>query len=98
MWWARGQRPARRQLAVLAAPVALGAVLAGAARRLGPLSAVLVPLILAVVERAGRTDGPEDPRSPVVASAAIGVLCGSWWVGVLAGFAGELAHVKHEHA
>ena len=98
MWWARGQRPARRQLALLAAPPALGAALAGLVRRFGPISVVLVPLALTAVERAGRTAGDDERRAPVVASTAIAVLSASWWVGVVAGFAGELAHVKHEHA
>lgn len=98
MWWARGQRPARRQLALLAAPVTVGAVVAVAVRRVGPLSTTLVPLLLVGVERAGRTDRAGDTRSPFMASAAIAVLSGSWWVGVVAGVAGELAHVRHEHA
>lgn len=98
MWWARGRRPAPRQLVLLAAPFGMGAVVAGAVRRLGPLPAAAVPLLLVAVERTGRTDRAGEGPSPVMASAAIGVLCSSWWVGVLAGFAGELAHVKHEHA
>jgi succinoglycan biosynthesis protein ExoA len=96
-WWARGQRPARRQVALLAAPPAFAVVLVGLARRFGPASAVLLPLLLAAVERAGRTDRPGEPHSPVMASTAIAVLSGSWWTGVVAGVAGELAHVKHEH-
>jgi succinoglycan biosynthesis protein ExoA len=98
MWWARGQRPAPRQLALLAAPLGMGVVVAGAVRRLGPLPSAAIPLLLVAVERTGRTDRVGERPSPVMASAAIGVLCSSWWVGVLAGFAGELAHVKHEHA
>lgn len=98
MWWARGQRPARRQLALLAAPLGMVALMAGAVRRLGPLSAAAVPVLLLAVERTGRTERAGERPSPVRASAAIGVLCGSWWVGVLVGFAGELARVKHEHA
>ena len=97
-WWARGQRPSGRQVALLAAPVAAGAALAGTVRRLGPLPALFVPLLLAGIERAGRVDCPDERRSPVMASTAIAVLSGSWWVGVVAGFAGELAHVEHEHA
>lgn len=96
-WWARGQRPGRRQLVLLGLPVALGVVLAGAYRRFGLPAAVLVPLLLAAVERAGRRDRVGEPGSPVAASAAIAVVSGSWWVGVVAGFAGELAHVTHDH-
>lgn len=97
MWWARGQRPAPRQVALLAAPVALGAVLARAMGRLGPLTALSVPVLLAAVERGGRVDRPDEPRSSVMASTAIAVLTGSWWVGVVAGFAGELTHLKVDH-
>ncbi len=99
MWWARGERPARRQLALLACPVAFGVVLAGLVRRFGPVATVAVPVLLLAVERAGRsrTDRDDEPQAPVTASTAIAVLSGSWWVGVLAGFVGELAHVKHQH-
>lgn len=98
MWWARGQRPARRQLALVGAPVVLGAVLAGAYRRVGLPSALLLPLLLVAVERGGRTERDGEPVSARMSSTAIAVLSGSWWVGVLAGFAGELARVAHDHA
>ena len=98
MWWARGQRPAGRQVALLAAPIAMGAALAVAVRRLGPVSVLVVPVLLAALERAGRVDRVGEPASPVTASTAIALLSGSWWVGVLVGFAGELAHVEHQHA
>ncbi|MGH9165981.1 MAG: glycosyltransferase [Acidimicrobiales bacterium] len=97
MWWARGRRPARRQVALVAAPVALLGAVALLVRRLGPLAVVLVPVLLGIVERAGRTErGGENP-SATMASASIAVLSASWWVGVVAGFVGELAHVEHEH-
>jgi succinoglycan biosynthesis protein ExoA len=98
MWWARGQRPAGRQLALLACPVAVGVALAGLVRRFGPVAVVVGPLLLAGVERAGRVDRDDEPSAPLTASTAIAVLSGSWWVGVVAGFAGELAHVEHQHA
>lgn len=98
MWWARGRRPAPRQVALVLAPVAVGVGLAGAVRRLGPAAALLAPLLLAIVERAGRTDRVGEQPSALMAAGAIGVLSGSWWAGVLAGFAGELLHVRHEHA
>lgn len=97
MWWARGQRPSRRQLALLAGPPALATVVLAAGRRVGPASALLVPALLAAVERGGRRPRPDEPEAPVMASAAIAVLSGSWWIGVVAGFAGELAGVTHEH-
>lgn len=98
MWWARGQRPSGRQAALLAAPVAVGVSLAIGIRRLGPVSALFAPLLLAGIERAGRVDRVGEPGSPVMATTAIAVLSASWWVGVVAGFAGELAQLKHEHA
>lgn len=94
MWWARGQRPAPRQIALMVSPVTLGVALAGLVRRFGPVAVVLVPLLLASVERAGRRDRDDEPRAPVMASTAIALLSGSWWVGVLAGFAGELARPR----
>jgi len=97
-WWARGQHPSPRHVALVAAPVVFGAALVRAMGRLGPCSVLFVPVLLAGVERAGRVDRPDEPRSSMMASTAIAVLTGSWWVGVVAGFAGELAHVKHEHA
>lgn len=96
-WWARGQRPAGRQLGLFGAPVALGALLCGAVRRAGPSAVLVVPAGLALLERAGRAERPGEPVAPVVASTSIALLTGAWWVGVVAGFVGELAHVRHEH-
>lgn len=97
-WWARGWRPSGRQVALLGAPAVLGVVLAGAYRRVGLPSVLALPLFLAVVERGGRADQDGEPSARCMASTAIAVLSGSWWVGVVAGFVGELAHVKHDHA
>ena len=96
--WARGQRPSPRQLALVAAPPAVATVVLAAGRRLGPASVLVVPALLAGVEWAGRRPRPDEPEAPVMASAAIAVLSGSWWLGVVAGFAGELARVRHEHS
>ena len=96
-WWARGRRPAARQVALFAAPVAVGVVLAAGVRRVGPVLALVAPMLLAGLERKGRVDRVGEPGSPVMATTAIAVLSGSWWVGVVAGVAGELVGVKHEH-
>jgi succinoglycan biosynthesis protein ExoA len=97
LWWARGDRPAPRQVALLVVPMAASAAVWHGWRRFGPGSLVVLPAALLGLEAAGG-DGPADLRSHLAGAAAIAVLCGSWWVGVIAGAAGEVAHVRHEHA
>jgi hypothetical protein len=97
LWWARGDRPSPRQVALLAVPVAAAGAAWGGWRRFGPGSLLVLPVALLGLEGAG-ADEPADLRSHLASAAAIAVLSGSWWVGVLAGAAGEVAHVKHQHA
>jgi succinoglycan biosynthesis protein ExoA len=97
LWWARGDRPAPRQMALLVVPVAAAAAGWQSWRRLGPGSLLILPAALLGLEAAGG-DGPADLPSHIAGAAAIAVLSGSWWVGVVAGAAGEVAHVSHEHA
>lgn len=97
LWWARGDRPVPRQVALVAAPVAGATVAWQAWRRLGPGSLLVLPAALLGLDAAGG-DGPADLRSHLSSAAAIAVLSGAWWIGVLAGAAGEMAHVRHQHA
>jgi glycosyltransferase involved in cell wall biosynthesis len=97
LWWARGDKPAPRQVALLVVPVAAATAAWQGWRRFGPGSLLVVPAVLVGLEAAG-SDGPADLRSHLVGAAAIAVLSGSWWIGVITGAAGEVAHVRHQHA
>ena len=96
MWWARGDRPVPRQVALLALPIAGAAALGVLARRVGPPALLAVPAALLAVEMAG-DDDPAPPAAHATSAVAIALLSGSWWTGVIAGFVGELAHVEHQH-
>jgi cellulose synthase/poly-beta-1,6-N-acetylglucosamine synthase-like glycosyltransferase len=96
-WWMRGRRPAPRQIGLLAIPpvgVAAAAVLASYVG--------VVPVVVGGVALAFAIDaiGGKAPAGPAVRAGAITatvVSCGSWWAGVVAGAAGELAGVQHAH-
>jgi succinoglycan biosynthesis protein ExoA len=98
LWWARGDRPAARQVALLVVPLAVAGLAWQGWRRYGPASLLAVPVALVGLDVAGGDGPPADLRSHVASAAAIAVLSGSWWVGVITGAAGEMAHVKHQHA
>ena len=97
LWWARGDRPAPRQVALLAAPLMAATLAWQGWRRAGAGSVVLLPAALLALEATGG-EGPADLGSHLAGAAAIAVLSGSWWAGVVVGAAGELAHVTHQHA
>ncbi len=84
-------------MALLAVPVAAATVTWQGWRRFGPGALLALPAALLGLEAAGG-DGPADLRSHLMGAVAIVVLSGSWWVGVVAGAAGEAAHVRHQHA
>lgn len=88
-WWFRGQRPAPRQVALVAAPVVGAVALRSLVGRWGPWPALVVPAALLAVDRLQEDDGATTPIR-LVASAATAVVGVSWWAGVLAGAAGEL--------
>jgi succinoglycan biosynthesis protein ExoA len=96
MWWARGDRPTARQVALLVAPLGAASVLATLWRRLGPASVVAAPVALVALE-VGGGGGPAPARAHAAAAVAVAVLSGSWWVGTVVGFAGELVSVRHQH-
>ena len=96
LWWARGDRPAPRHVALLVLPLAAAGCAWQGWRRFGAGSLAVLPAALVGLEVAGG-DGSAGLRSHLASAVAIAVLSGSWWVGVLAGTAGELAHVKHQH-
>jgi succinoglycan biosynthesis protein ExoA len=96
LWWARGDRPTPRQAALVVLPLAAAGLTLGGWQRFGAGSLLVLPVALLGVEVAGG-DGPADLRSHVASAAAIAALSGSWWVGVIAGAAGEVAHVEHQH-
>jgi hypothetical protein len=98
LWWARGDRPAARQVALLVVPLAVAGLAWQGWRRYGPASLLAVPVALVGLDVAGGDGPPADLRSHVASAAAIAVLSGSWWVGVITGAAGEMAHLKHQHA
>ena len=97
LWWVRGQQPVPRQVVLLSAPLVAATVAWQGWRRFGPGSVVVLPAALVALEAAGG-DGPADLRSHLAGAAAIAVLSGCWWVGAVAGVAGEVAHVEHQHA
>lgn len=90
VWWARGQRPEGRQVALVALPPAIGVLLVALVSRFGPMSLLLAPLSVVAVERAGHQDREGERSSPTMASCAIAVLCGSWWIGVIVGLTSRL--------
>jgi hypothetical protein len=93
-WWAKGDRPVPRQMALLAAPL-VGAGLVGLAwRRVGPAAALLAPAALLGMDAAGR-GGRVDTRARLASTAAIAVISGSWWLGVVAGAGRELMDRTH---
>ena len=96
MWWVRGDRPVPRQVALLMVPVAGASVLLALVRRFGPVATALIPAALLAVEIKGG-DGPAPAPVHATSAAAVVVLTGSWWTGVVAGIVGELAHVDHQH-
>ncbi|MDP8988208.1 MAG: glycosyltransferase, partial [Actinomycetota bacterium] len=97
MSWARGQRPAPRQLLLVVAPLAGAIVLRSLLARSGPWSAVAVPASLLALDRLQGDDDEATPLIRLAASAATATIGLSWWSGVAAGAAGELAHVRHRH-
>jgi glycosyltransferase involved in cell wall biosynthesis len=96
-WWMRGRRPAPRQVVLLAVPPL------GVAGGVALVSVVgLVPVVAgaAIVGLAVDALGNDEPASPVVragALAATATSCSAWWLGVVAGAAGELVGVRHAH-
>lgn len=98
MWWLRGQRPARRQVLLVAAPIAGAVVVGVAAARFGPGSALTVPAALIAIDQLHREKDGSTMASRLAAAAAMATVGLSWWLGVLAGGAGELLHVRHQHA
>jgi len=95
-WWARGSRPAPRQLALVAAPVGASVALAVVVRRLGPVAVLTVPAGLIALEAAG-ADSTATAPVHAAAVASITTLACSWWAGTVIGFAGELVGVHHRH-
>lgn len=95
--WSRGQRPAPRQLLLVAAPLAGAIVLGSLAARFGPWSGVAVPASLLALDRLQGHDGDATPLVRLAASAATATIGASWWCGVAAGAAGALTQVRHEH-
>jgi hypothetical protein len=96
-WWARGRKPAPRQVLLLVAPPIAGAAAVVAVSALGvaPVAILAVAGLLAV-----DAAGTRQPAGPLVRAGAIGataVSCGAWWLGVAAGAVGEVAGVRHAH-
>ena len=96
-WWARGRRVSARHAALVLAPPALGiAVLAGA-RRHPVATAVIVAAGTGSVDHVGNRGKPATPAIRCAAVAATATFATSWWVGVVAGWAGEQLGVAHRH-
>jgi glycosyltransferase involved in cell wall biosynthesis len=98
MWWVRGQRPAPRQIGLVLAPLAGMVLLRSLVLRFGPWSALLVPSAFAAVDALQREREAASARPRMAAATAIGIISVSWWTGVIAGAAGEIARVRHAHA
>lgn len=99
MWWARGARPAARQVALLAMPIATGAGLVVMGRRTRMRRVVfLPPLALLCIDALGNT-GPSIPvRGRPITAGVIALYTMSWWTGVWVGWIGELLGAQHRHA
>ncbi|MEO8698234.1 MAG: glycosyltransferase [Acidimicrobiales bacterium] len=96
-WWARGRRPAPRQLLLVLAPLAAVGTTAITAIKIGPLVTVAAALgALCALDALG-CDGAAPPVERAVALTAATVSCASWWTGVVIGLAGETLGVRHAH-
>lgn len=96
-WWARGRRPNPRQAALLLAPpVALAAGIGLARRTSLAVGVALGATVLLAVDHAGQheSSGYGERGASV---GAMTTVAASWWVGVLAGFAGERLGLEHRH-
>jgi glycosyltransferase involved in cell wall biosynthesis len=98
-WWARGRRPAPRQVALLAAPPVGVAVVTAAARTGGGLAAAgVVAAAALLVDTLGAPRADRDPlavRSAATVTSAL--VAASWWTGVVVGVVGERVGVRHRH-
>lgn len=95
-WWARGEPLLPRHALLLAAPPVYAGVVAAVVRRLGPPAAVATAA--AGVLGLDAIGADETASLPVraLSSAAIVTICGSWWVGVIAGYFVERLRPGHE--
>lgn len=96
-WWARGQRPNRRQLVLLAVPVVGSVVARVVSRRRGPLAAVASAFV--VIGTADHVGAGEkgDVLERIISSSAIALYCSSWYSGVVTGYIGERIGLRHDH-
>ena len=90
LWWARGMRPAPRQIVLVAAPPLASMALVALGRRWGRWTWLAVPVGLIGLDAVGaRAAAPPGVR--VVSSAAIGTYTAAWWIGTVAGWVGEVS-------
>ncbi len=95
MWWARGMRPAPRQLVLLMGPLAgVGALVVGGRRHRALWCSVPAVLLLADAVGARR---PAGPAERIASATAISVYGSSWWAGTVVGAVGEVIGVEHRH-
>ncbi len=97
-WWARGEKPAVRQAALLAAPPVAAVLIVEAGRRVGWVKALLLgPGFLLLIDETGSTGPPSCLTARPVAAIAIGVYSLSWWFGACLGWIGEVIGAHHKH-
>jgi len=97
-WWVRGQRPALRQLALVAVPPTFVFLLWRLSRRVGAAGWLLAPAGLLVADAVGAREPPIDAAERTGSAAVIATYSAAWWAGVLSGAIEELLDFRDRPA
>jgi glycosyltransferase involved in cell wall biosynthesis len=95
-WWARGQQPAPRHVALVLGPPLLGSLVRSAARRAGwPRVVVLGAAAAMAVEASGTREPRAGTLSRAVAAVTLAGMAAGWWSGVVVGLSAEALGLEH---